>query len=319
MPPRLARLLAVVGALALVAGAFVLRGALSGDDEVTAGSGDRDPAGDAPFRILCDDDLGDACAALADRAGVGSVEVVRAGEAVTRLTAEELAYDAWLTLDPWPQILAVAGAPDRTPAVTDPLPVASAPLAVLVDPGSSDCAGPTTWACLSRPARPPVGIASLATAVGPLVLAHAAAALQGDTDFGINQLDDDVRIALEGLLENVGSDGGRSVVDQATGMLQPGRFSAVVAPKERAEALAASRQGRGRSLVVASLGPAATLGVVLAGIGPRGPAALDALTAPARGQTVRLALAAAGWTGPAGTTTGLPAPDVVYALQEELS
>lgn len=309
-----------MAALALVAGAFALRGALAGDDGDAGPGSDAGPAaGDGRFRVLCDEDLGAVCDVLAGQPGVASVEVARAGDAVEQLTADEVPVDAWLTLDPWPVMLASAGGDGPPLAVTEAVPVASSPLAILVDPDESDCEDDATWACLAEPVRPPVGLPSLATATGPLVLAHATAGLEGGTDFGIGQVDDATRATLADLLRAVGSERDRTAAEQAEGLLQPGRFSAVAGPEGRARALATRRQGRTRGLVVAALGPPATLGVVLAGVGPRGAAAVAALRAVVTGQTVGPALDAEGWTGPAEPTSGLPDPDVIYRLQEELS
>lgn len=321
MPPRLARLLAVLAAVVLVVAAFALRGLLGDDEGSPRGSDRPDPTGDdgQPFRVLCDDDLGAACEALSARTPGDEVEVVRVDDAVALLTGAAPAYDAWLTLDPWPEAVADATASASPLPVTDPVVVASSVLAVLVDPARTECTATTDWDCLVAPATPPVGVASTGTAVGSLSLAHAAAGLQGATDFGINQLDDEVRVALEDLLDAVGANGGRTVAAQADLIRFPGNFSAVVTPRGRAEAVADSAQGRGRGLEVAILAPEARIGVVLAGVGPRGPAAVDALRDVVTDQTVLDALAAEGWTGPASRTAGLPAPGVIYALQELLA
>ena len=62
------------------------------------------------------------------------------------------------------------------------------------------------------------------------------------------------------------------------------------------------------------------IGVVLAGLGDRGSRATDALEEHVTGQTVRDALARAGWAGDPGPTVGVPAaPDLIYAIVEELS
>ncbi len=59
--------------------------------------------------------------------------------------------------------------------------------------------------------------------------------------------------------------------------------------------------------------------MVLAGLGPQAVDATRALENLVTGQTVGDALAEAGWDGAALLTTGLPDPDVVYAILEELS
>lgn len=315
MPPRLARLLAVVGAVALVAGGFAVRSALADDDEATAaGPGSSEPGAEgATYRVLCDDDLGEACDALAELQGVGSVQVERVADALAALAEDGAPYDAWLTLDPWPAVaayLADPSAPRDVPLVE----VASAPLAVLADPATSDCGEDPTWTCLAGPADPEVGIPGRTTALGPLVLAGAAAGLLGRTDFGTNAVGETERAQLVRLDEGAT----RRSSEQVRQILLPGNHSAVVAPAALAERIARSAQGRTLDLVVAPLEPAATVGVVLAGIGPRGEAATRALAEVVTGQTVADALAAEGWTGPAAPSSGLPDPDVVYALQEEI-
>jgi hypothetical protein len=117
MPPRLARLLAIVAAVVLLVGAFALRGALMGDDDegVTAGSGSgagsgtepEGPLDEGPFQVLCDLDLGEAaCEAVEGSRLVNEVEVV-ARSGVARLLEEEGGdqWDVWLTLDPMPGAL----------------------------------------------------------------------------------------------------------------------------------------------------------------------------------------------------------------------
>ena len=112
MPPRLARLLAIVAAVVLVIGAFALRGSLSGgDDEEGVSTGSGSGAGsasgtepretdDGPFQVLCDVDLGDAaCEALEGSALVDEVEVVSRGSVAGLLEGDGgERWDAWLTL-----------------------------------------------------------------------------------------------------------------------------------------------------------------------------------------------------------------------------
>lgn len=319
MPPRLARLLAVLAAVALVFGAFALRGALGDDGSPSDGSaGPGNPRRDGqPFRVLCDDDLGVACDVLASETG-DTVEVVTAGEALALLTGEEADYDAWLTLDPWPAMLAETGEAGRAVAVTEPALLASSPLAILVAPETTPCnSTPTSWGCLAEPADPPVGLADPRTAVGALTVAAAVAGLEGRTDVGTNTITDEVRSEVADLLDDVGSASERAVAEQARDLFQPGNFSAVVTPRGRAEILARTSQGRQRGLATVVLEPIVTMGVVLVGIGPDGRDALGALHGAATGQTVGQALTDEGWTGPQRRSSGLPDPDVIFALQED--
>ncbi|WCO68885.1 hypothetical protein PO878_09130 [Iamia majanohamensis] len=330
MPPRLARLLAVLAAVALVAGALVLRSALAGDD---GGSDDTEGGGgsDAPVRLLCDADLGDAaCEALGALDGVGSVEVATADEALAEMAEVTAPYDAWATLDPWPQILDVARDEDQLPPIADegdPVPLASSALAVLsADPmlcGEEQLAG---WQCVAGSAADGlarVGVPTLASASGPLVLGAAAAGLVESTDVGIDDIDGtDVGTLLDDLLDS--ADTG-TLAEEATAIVtQPGRYDALVTIEGLAVDAAGTAGGRSRGLQVLPISapasdPTATFGVVLAPLGPDGPGALDRLRGQVTGQTVTDGLAEAGWSGDAARTTGLPAPDLLYRLDEEFT
>lgn len=324
MPPRLARLLAALAALALVVGAFAVRGLLAGDDGDDAGPDDRDggsPGGD--LRVLCDADLGEAtCAAVGQLDGVEVSRPTPARDALVLLSEPEPDYDAWLTVDPWPGVLEAARqAAGQAPVTGEAVPVASGTLAVLLDPTSDlACADPADWACLTQGVRPPVGLPDPDTAVGAVVLGHAAVGLVGGTDFGIGAVRDDPAVG-DVLLDTVGAVPAaqrRATAAQVPALSQPGNLSAAVTLDGLAEATAASNQGRQRGLATLALAPEATVGVVLAPIGDRGADALDTLGDALLDETVREALAGAGWDGGAATTTGLPDPDVLYALLEEI-
>lgn len=334
MPPRLARLLAIVAAVVLVVGAFALRGALSGDDGegVTAGSGSgsgTEPEGSSDegrFDVLCDLDLGEAaCDALDDSALTDDVEVVPRGSVAGLLEGEGGdRWDAWLTLDPMPGAMDAERAEDGLPPLTDLealVPVASSTLAVLTYGDSPfTCATTVTWSCLTEPVRPGVAIASPSTSVGAVSLAAGAAALMGTTDFGSRQFEGDpARDDLADLLDEVPPGGGPTTASQTGAMLQPGSASAAITTTGLADLRAGTAQGRGRGLRTAALTPEVTVGVVLAGLGPQAVDSTRALENLVTGQTVGDALAEAGWDGAALLTTGLPDPDVVYAILEELS
>ena len=322
MPPRLARLLAILAALALVIGAFVLRGALAGDDdaggEETAATGDGPSPGGGSYRVACDEDLGDAaCEAIGDLAGVRSVEILAATEAVAAMAGDDVPYDAWVTLDPWPAILDVerSEATEEPIVSGEPVPVASSGVALLTyETRGIECPDPATWGCLVEQA-PTVGIGvpALDTAAGTLILGHAADGLIDRSDFGYADIvDTDVAGQLQDLLD---SGVPRPTAAQARTSLQPGNYRAVVTVAGLARRLAASPQGKRSGAVVTALDPAATIGVVLAPIGRNGEAAVERLKGGVTGQTVSRALDEAGWTGKAKASAGLPAFDVLYRLK----
>lgn len=326
MPPRLARLLAIVAAVALVGGAFALRGALSGDDDegVASGPGSTEPAGDpdAPIRVICDEDLGDAaCDAIKRLDGVDELKVMTASKALGEdaLGAEDPQYDVWVTLDPWPQILDVAReVDDLGPVASDEtIALATSAPAILANAAGTSCEDPVKWACLADEAAAgdDIGMASLDSAWGPLLLGDAAAGLLDTADFSIRDAQSDpTRSQLSGLLDSAPPG---SLEDQARLVTRPGQYDALATTSGLAERTAATVQAGQQGLTVRSLGPEASIGVVMAPIGPNGAAAVDRLTEGATDQTVSDALAVAGWSGPPGPTTGLPAPDLLYALNED--
>jgi hypothetical protein len=324
MPPRLARLLAAVVAIALVAGAFALRGTLSDDDAPgAAGPGPTsNPDGDGEdYRILCDADLGEeACAAVADATGV-EVDVMTAGEVLAEGGTAAADADLWLTLDPMPGVLdAATGVPAAEIPTGEWVPVASSALAVLTFDGSPlDCREPVAWTCLVQPVRPGVAVPTLDSSLGIIVAAAGSAGLVGSIDFSITSFrDTDEANLVDDLISESPGPAGDTAADQADAMLRPGPASAAITVAGLAEHQAATVQGRNRGLRTARLYDAATVGVVLAGLGSRGDAAVRALSEAVSGQTVRDALAEGGWVDGAGASDRLPAADLVYALQEDL-
>lgn len=311
MPPRLARLLAVLVAIALVVGAFALRGALSDDDEDDVTTGGGTPDGDASYRVLCDEDLGAACDAMEDVLGY-DVDRVTAQDV---LTAETSDGDAWVTLDPMPAMLdglrESAGLP---PLTVKTVALASSRLSLLVrsDVGCPDGA----WSCVAGAAADQkVGVPADDTATGQVSVGAGFAGLAPDQEErGIGALDEDTRPAMQDLVDS----GDRFPLDvqQDRFLTQPGLFAAIVTT----EALAADAIGgpRGNGLTSVPLTPETTIGVVLVGLGASGDDAVRALGEAVSDQTVLDALGEAGWDGEPAASDGLPDPDVIYALQEAL-
>jgi len=328
MPPRLARLLAAVVAIALVAGAFALRGGLSSDDdETTSGPRDENPDdGDDPaagaYRILCDEDLGEAaCEAVAALPGVAAVEVMAAGEVLAAYTGGPTPdWDLWLTLDPMAGVLDTA----RDQAQLDPVTgtstsVASSPLALLTFDGSPlPCSDNVDWACVVQQVRPGVAVPSPTTSTGMVVVAAGTAGLVGTTTFGREVTDAPEWDLIEDLLDDVETAAGRTTSQQTASMLVPGTASAAVTTAGLAAVRARTPGGQGRGLATAPLSPEVTVGVVLVGLGRGGDDAVRALGDGLTEQTVLDALAEGGWAGGPDASDGLPDPDVIYALQEEL-
>ena len=144
-----ARILALVAAVGLVAGAVALRGAIEGDD---ASAGD-----DARIAIWCDPLLADACTSAADGA---EVEMIEPGDAFKRLADPQNdgpAPSLWVTAGDWPAALAAANPNTEIPTFGAATPAASSPLVVaakganlaLID---SACGQKVTWTCLAESA-----------------------------------------------------------------------------------------------------------------------------------------------------------------------
>lgn len=318
MPPRLARLLAVVAAVALVAGAFVVRAALRGDDGNSDEGPSRPSQGGSEWSVLCDADLGDACDAIERLDGVGEVTTMAAGPAIDEFEGAPNGYDLWVTLDP---IADVARANETTPN-PDSAPVASTTLAAVLGVNSRlDCGDPVEWSCLLAEGGPPLGVPSPDSALGVVTAGSALAGLAGESADG-----DDVDAHAKALREPEPATTGHL----ASEILLPGNFAGVVLPRPLGERVANTPQGQGRGLAVHAIagGPAndatdeAVIGVVVAPVDGTAQDAADlaeTIVESGDGQTVRDALAAAGYDGSPAPSDGLPAPDVMYALREELS
>lgn len=93
------RLLALLGALLMVAVALLVRSLVAGDDDDGSGGG----GGDGPLALLCAPELAPVCDDL-EGAGLAEVTVEDIGVTVDRLgqVDADLDVDAWLTLDPFP-------------------------------------------------------------------------------------------------------------------------------------------------------------------------------------------------------------------------
>lgn len=95
-----ARLLAFVAAVAMVAGALVVRDRIDGGDD--GGGGGRGRA----LRLVCSTELASTCESLAARTEGLQTEVEPAGTTAARLSSDTAAHvDGWLVPMPWPEIV----------------------------------------------------------------------------------------------------------------------------------------------------------------------------------------------------------------------
>lgn len=313
------RLLAVLGAVAMIGGAVLVRGLLT--DDGGGGSGGGAGGGDGDTHLVCATELEAACEALAAEDDSVTFEVEEAGETADRLTAPEFApaeseIDGWLTLNPWPALVSLRA---NQANQRDPLGEASEVLATtrvaVVGPVTriaqleAECGDgdSVSWRCLGEIAdegwENHGGEASqgqievghddpTASATGLLVLAQAAADYFGTTDFFSNDFDDGFRSWLDQF-------------ENADPGLTPA-FEALPVVEQLEQVPAASWDA------VGSLDPAATAAADRADdaftvLYPAPMIVAEAVLAPIRGHEVDLddddltaALEAAGWApGPA--------------------
>lgn len=283
----MSRVLALIGAVCLIAAAILARALLTDDGEEGDGGG-----GDGEALVVaCIPELRAACEAI-DRPMQLSIEAP--SETIGRLAAGE-DIDAWVTLDPWPEMAGIV----EPRAVADPVePVASDELVLLARTNSAEDAGcddPLTWSCLVDALGDSVAVPEPTAGLGVLVLGQAATDFFGGpfaaNDFGQPQLAD--RFALLEVDDDAFEDMRVGLPEPAaTGVLELDLDSLGVR--------------RGDFTVSTSAAPV-TVAVVVAG-----PRADRVAGEPA----FTTALEDAGWTlDPAAATTGLPNAGVLVALQ----
>ena len=282
------QVLAVGVAALLVALAIVVRGALDDDGD---GTGSDDDGPTAGLVVACVRELAAACQAL-------DADVRVEDPAATIATASDV--DAWVTLDPWPDI--GAASEQREVIGGDRVAVASSDLVLVIRTALDDeCAD---WACAAelRPALP-----RPATALGRLLLGHAALGWSAverpgepfaRNDFGLPEFDrwfdalDFERDPVLDMLQLGAAGPGATGTTGAT-------FDTVVRTSPRSVDIEAFDTGVPASVVVTVVGPAARR---IAG-----------------NRDLLDGLAELGWdldVEADATTTGLPSAGVLFALQE---
>lgn len=252
------RVLAVLGAVLMVAVALLVRSALDGDD---AGGGNGDRGGDDVLTLLCAEELAEACGTL-EEAGLAEVTIEPVGVTVDRLGAvdADLEVDAWLTLDPFPQQVndrrqfatgsALFAEPIDTGVSTGLALVAQNDRAAALE---AECAE-VGWACVGDAAGQPWvdhgGEAAWGpvkpgydapdtSATGLLVLAQAMADHLSDPDFASQDIDERWLGDLEDAVPT------RTAGSSLLRLAQQGgaAFGAVGALGAEAETVAATAQG----------------------------------------------------------------------------
>jgi hypothetical protein len=246
------RILAVLGAVALVALAVLVRGRLIHDGG--NGNGPTKAASERPV-VACTPDLTRICEALA---ASGTIAEDPPALDLDRAAAPPDKIDGWITWSPAPDIaeLDVRGDAVWGRAVV----LGSAELGVLAVPGTLGCPGPVAWSCLAEKATTgtTVGVGLVTTAEGLARLAP----LQPSLARGGDPTDVDAELGRAILDAPSGQDDAASMVNRA--ITQPGALDAVVAPLPAATSAAATPQAEGRKLQALQAVPTQRVAVVLA-------------------------------------------------------
>lgn len=284
----MSRVLAVLVAIGMVAGALYLRGRID-DDSGSSGGG-----GDGNGQLVCDPVFEEACRAVSD-----DVLVEDAARTAERLVGGDRAPDAWLTPGQWASIVDELrrgqGAVFQNPGAV----LASTRLALVAENGA-----PTQWKAVGAQ----VGDGELRlgwrdpdSGVGVLQLGALTTGWFGRGDVATNDFD----LAFESYID--------AIVNEARVAASPvqrrlvtfgAEFSAALAPEVEAVTLlreaAAGRRGDLRPLYPE---PVVSVEAVLAGSGDLA-------------DDLRSALADDGWAEP--RVTNLPAAGVLAALWDRV-
>lgn len=303
------RALAVVVALGLVGGAYVVRTRVIEAPAAGAG-GDGAPAV-ATLRVVCDPLVAAVCDDL-DGLAVTVEDPAATAERLVAAAAPDI--DVWVTAAFWPVIvdeLRRGGARDVLFAEL-PEPLARSPLVLAVREGTGGLDGCADWTCLANalqsPEPPRLVLGNPArSSDGLAVLGQAASGLFGSTDFGLQQFGGTFATWLRGL------QAGQTAERPLERALQLGFAGIDGVATTEAEAQTTLARSTRIPVEVAYPDPLATVDLVVAPLRGVDAAALTGLGA---------ALADAGWrTGggdpPLPADDGLPDPGVLEALRQE--
>lgn len=253
------RVLAGLGAIALVAAALVLRAQLA-DGPASARRSDGTTG--TPV-VACTPDLQDICDALVDADLIEGTTPFDLADAAR----PDPAVDGWITWDPAPAIVDF----DAAGTWIDPTVLGSSP-AVLLLPGPladdlrDGCDGTESWACVAVDGASTftLGVGSPTTAEGlarlgalrPGLAPHAP----GEAPDFQNDLDTQRLADILGRPTN----GQDTVSEQGKEVVQQALLDAVVGPQQALDGIASSNRGKQKKLVVSLQTPATVLTIVLA-------------------------------------------------------
>jgi hypothetical protein len=329
----LSRVLALVVAVGLVVGALAIRARLDGGDGVTVTLG-RDASG----AVICATEVAQACRDLAERSdGDLTVRVEEAGVTLDALgSADPPTADAWVTLQPWPEMARERRRRAGLEALVeeDSVTLARSTMVLAMWEERAEALAPTcdpvTWRCVGEaaggtwadvggrdtwgPVKPGHGDPSR-SASGLLALHQAAASRIGTTSYSARDLDDPAFFSWFSTLQRAVPDFRPSSGSPLLAMVQFGPASYDVVGAVEAEVLGLRDRAAGRAggLMVVPGDPPTGVGVVVVGIGGD-----DGVAARVAEELPEL-LTESNWqTGADGDTT-VPAAGVLEALRREWS
>ncbi|MBV9950871.1 MAG: hypothetical protein JO291_02890 [Acidimicrobiia bacterium] len=308
MPPRLAKLLAVVAAVVMIGAALWIR-SRGGDDDGGSSTG----ASGRRFRVVCVTELDTICQQLR-RQGIDA-EVEEAGTTADALGQGAPGYDAWITIDPWPAMVDAVRQQHQQPDVFDPaVPIASSDLALLL--ASKDLSNDCGWDCVVAASgqQQEIAIPSEDSGLGPQLIANAFSSHLKKTDFSRADIEDP---AGKGWLDRLLASAPASDAERRMATEGAAAYIAAGTTEQAAQPAISSASGTRRGLHFGSPELVARADVVVATVAGR--QGTQQLVARLRDKNAREAFRGAGWSAPAvGGPTGLPAADLLVALREEV-
>ena len=194
------RVAAIAAAVAMVAGAWVVR------DSLDERGGDGPGGGSAPeeLRMTCATELDAVCRRLADSTPGLTVRIEDPGITADRLAAlgagTDPGFDVWLADGPWAQMVADDRSFGDMPGAVlgDPSPVIARSPAVIALRADlqraleTSCGGSVSWRCIGeqagspdQPGSPRVGLSTPDRGDGLVPLANATAGFFGDTSYSV--------------------------------------------------------------------------------------------------------------------------------------
>ena len=305
MPPRIAKLLAVVAALAMVGVALLVRSRIADDDEGAGGDGDPREA----FTVMCITELEEICRKL-EPEGI-EVEVEDAGTTADALVDGRPDFDAWVTIDPWPAMVDIGREQAQQPDLFgQPAAVASSDLVLLL---AGETAADCGWECVvdASGEQQEIGIPPNDSGFGVQVVGEAFSSHMGTTDFSRQDIQDESQWLGRLLDFEPATDAERRMATQGTAA-----YIATGTTEQRADTVLGTPGGDRFDLHLGAPEVPARADVVVASV--TGSDSPDRLRGLFTGQTARTAFEDEGWATPAVEgPTGLPAADLLVALREE--